>query len=50
MLLASAIYSALPGREIYCAKLAHCNNQRCIFHCDFRRLQAIRTQRLSLAH
>ncbi len=47
MLLASVIYSAIPGREIYCAKLAHCNNQRCIFHCDFPRLQAMRQQHLA---
>jgi aquaporin Z len=33
MLLASAAYAGLPGMEVKCAKLDHCNSRRCIFRC-----------------
>ncbi|MCC6357333.1 MAG: aquaporin [Phycisphaerales bacterium] len=38
MLLASAAYAAGAGR-IYCAKLDHCNDQPCIFKCEFHKLR-----------
>ncbi len=42
MLLASAAFTALPGsRHVYCAKLNHCNDRRCIFRCEFERLRAV---------
>ncbi|MCK6485740.1 MAG: aquaporin [Phycisphaerae bacterium] len=42
MLLASAV----PDHStVYCAKLNHCNQQRCIFRCEFDRLAAIRDDR-----
>lgn len=40
MLLASATYVALPDHNhVYCAKLDHCNDRRCIFRCDFGQLR-----------
>ncbi len=40
MLLASAAYAASPWQSrVYCAKLAHCNDRRCIFHCSFLELR-----------
>ncbi|MFO0837547.1 MAG: aquaporin [Phycisphaerae bacterium] len=43
MLLASAAYAALPEHDrVYCAKLDHCNNHRCIFNCEFDQLEARR--------
>ncbi len=40
MLLASAAYAALPELgQVYCAKLDHCNDKRCIFHCEFHQLR-----------
>jgi aquaporin Z len=37
MLLAGAIYRTLNGAHaVFCAKLHHHNNQRCIFHCKWR--------------
>lgn len=43
MWLAAAVYSAWPSHpRVYCAKLAHCNDQPCIFHCEFGELQAKR--------
>ncbi len=40
MLLASAAHAALPlNGHVYCAKLAHCNERRCIFHCEFGQLR-----------
>lgn len=39
MLLASAAYAALPAQHVYCAKLAHCNEHRCIFRCEFVELR-----------
>lgn len=38
MLLASAAYASLGGR-VYCAKLDHCSDRRCIFRCEFRQLR-----------
>lgn len=36
MFMASSLYSVLPGRPpVYCAKLDHCNDRPCIFHCRF---------------
>lgn len=41
MLLAAAAYGALPvHNHVYCAKLAHCNDRRCIFRCEFDQLRA----------
>ncbi len=41
MLLASIVYRARRGvHQIFCAKLHHCNNQPCIFHCRFGDLNA----------
>lgn len=46
MLLAAAVHAAIPDHStVYCAKLNHCNQQRCIFRCDFDRLAAIRDTR-----
>ncbi len=40
MLLASGAYAALPTHgRVYCAKLDHCNNRPCIFHCQFDQLR-----------
>jgi aquaporin Z len=40
MLLASEIYSVLPMHDhVYCAKLDHCNDRRCIFRCEFDQLR-----------
>ncbi len=40
MLVASATYAALPiHNQVYCAKLDHCNDRRCIFQCQFDQLQ-----------
>jgi len=40
MLLAAATYKALPfGHQVYCAKLAHCNDQSCPFRCEFDALR-----------
>lgn len=40
MLMASAAYAALPvHNHVYCAKLDHCNDRRCIFRCEFDQLQ-----------
>lgn len=40
MLLASSAFAALPGLgKIYCAKLNHCNEKRCIFRCEFHQLR-----------
>lgn len=40
MLLASAAYAALPAHNhVYCAKLDHCNDRRCIFRCEFDQLR-----------
>jgi aquaporin Z len=40
MLLASGVYSALPAHNhVYCAKLDHCNDRRCIFRCEFDQLR-----------
>jgi aquaporin Z len=39
MLAASRIYQRLPGiRRVYCAKLHHFNNKKCIFNCEFERM------------
>jgi aquaporin Z len=39
MLLASRIYMRLPGiKYVYCAKMHHFNNKRCIFNCEFSKL------------
>ena len=41
MLLASTLYRLRPGAQrVFCAKLHHCNNQPCIFHCRFGDLNA----------
>jgi aquaporin Z len=41
MLAAGAFYRALRGsRGIFCAKLHHHNDKRCIFHCNFKELGA----------
>lgn len=41
MLLAAGLYRARRGAPaVYCAKLHHCNQQRCIFHCNFGDLHA----------
>lgn len=48
MLLAAAAYNSLPaGRHVYCAKLDHCNDRRCIFRCEFAALQATREAAIS---
>jgi aquaporin Z len=40
MLLASAAHAALPvHNHVYCAKLDHCNDRRCIFRCGFDQLR-----------
>ncbi|MBL8878562.1 MAG: aquaporin [Phycisphaerales bacterium] len=40
MLMASAAYAALPvHHHVYCAKLDHCNDRRCIFRCEFDQLR-----------
>lgn len=40
MLLASAAHATLPvHNRVYCAKLDHCNDHRCIFRCEFDQLQ-----------
>ncbi|MCG3127246.1 MAG: Aquaporin Z [Phycisphaerae bacterium] len=40
MLLASGAYATLPvHNHVYCAKLDHCNDRRCIFRCEFDRLR-----------
>lgn len=41
MLLASGLYAALPSHNrVFCAKLDHCNERRCIFRCEFDRLRS----------
>jgi aquaporin Z len=41
MLLASGLYRLPHGaRSVFCAKLYHCNNKRCIFRCRFGELDA----------
>jgi len=41
MLSAAFLYATLPGeREIFCAKLNHTGESRCIFRCAFERLYA----------
>jgi aquaporin Z len=41
MLMASLIYGLRPGvHRVFCAKLHHHNNQRCIFHCQYGELNA----------
>lgn len=41
MLLASVIYRLRRGAHaVFCAKLHHCDNQRCIFRCRYRDLNA----------
>ena len=41
MLLASVLYRVRRGaHSVFCAKLHHCNNQPCIFHCKFGDLHA----------
>jgi aquaporin Z len=41
MLLASIIYRFRRGaHRVFCAKLHHCNNQRCIFNCRYGDLHA----------
>jgi len=38
MLAAAEAYLRLPGaREVWCAKLHHDNDKRCIFRCQYRR-------------
>lgn len=40
MLMASGAYAALPvHNRVYCAKLDHCNDRRCIFRCEFDQLR-----------
>lgn len=40
MLMASATYAALPAHNhVYCAKLDHRNDRRCIFRCEFDQLR-----------
>lgn len=40
MFLASAMYATLPTHNhVYCAKLDHCNDRRCIFRCEFDQLR-----------
>jgi aquaporin Z len=40
MLLAARIYRAKTGiRRVYCAKLHHHNNQRCIFRCEWEQMR-----------
>lgn len=40
MLLASGAYAVLPvHNHVYCAKLDHCNDSRCIFRCEFDQLR-----------
>jgi aquaporin Z len=39
MLLASVLYVRLPTHNhVFCAKLDHCNDQACIFRCEFHEL------------
>jgi aquaporin Z len=46
MLLASGAYAALPAHNhVYCAKLDHCNDRRCIFQCEFDQLRRTRDRR-----
>jgi aquaporin Z len=45
MLLAATIYRA-SGRAVYCAKLHHHNDARCIFRCAFRELLRQERERL----
>lgn len=41
MMLAAETYLRLVGiRRVFCAKLHHHNNKRCIFRCDFQSLRA----------
>lgn len=41
MLLASFLYRVRRGADaVFCAKLHHANNQRCIFHCRYGELHA----------
>jgi aquaporin Z len=42
MVFAGAIYRFRRGAHaVFCAKLHHCNQQRCIFRCKFAELQAL---------
>ncbi len=42
MLLASAAYAELPmHHQVYCAKLNHSGDERCIFQCQFDRLRPL---------
>jgi aquaporin Z len=39
MILAAETYLQLAGaRKVFCAKLHHHNDKRCIFRCDFQSL------------
>jgi len=41
MLLAAELYSRVKGlKQVYCAKLHHHNNKRCIFRCNYAALAA----------
>lgn len=40
MLAAAGVYLLLPAHQpVYCAKLAHCNSERCIFRCEIEKLR-----------
>lgn len=40
MLLAAEIYTRIKGiKEVYCAKLHHVNDKRCIFNCNFHSME-----------
>lgn len=46
MLLAAEAYLRLAGaKRVFCAKLHHHNNKRCIFRCNFRELETSETAR-----
>ncbi len=38
MLTAAALYTSLPGTNVYCAKLQHPHSESCIFRCERDRL------------
>ena len=45
MLLAAEVYVRQRGlRKVFCAKLHHHNNQRCIFHCNWKQLSIASSQ------
>ena len=51
MLLAAEVYLRLKGsRRVFCAKLHHHNDKRCIFRCDFAELLAETASASSQAH